>query len=624
MKFLNIKSKKTVLITSILIFSTLILPIFLFGSYIVNISDPDNFSWEDEESLIDAIIIFNSNGIELDIPDEYIIQKYEFINGINAKIPENMFEYLEKSDYISSIDINGEMQVYQDLLDWGVDDTEAEQVWGLAEDAVDIVGGYTGAGVKIAVLDSGIDYTHPELDANYKGGYDFVDFFPNPDAKDLAGHGTMCAGIIAAEDNDIGVIGVAPEADLYGVRIINSWGTGTDGNFIKGIEWCIENEMDIISMSFGKKTKSSSIETAIKAAYAAGITLVASSGNIPELGSTEVAFPAAFDETIAVGATRTRGRTTTYSCYGEEINVVAPGNIIYSTMPTYTVTLNWLRNMAKNYEYGSGTSMAAPMVTGICALMLQANPNLTPDDIKDILQMTATDINETGFDERTGHGLVNAKAAVDLALSVSNPDIPSKVNGLEVGSGSVSLGLNWISNPEVDINHYNIYRNGDKVGETYYNSFVDSPLESNTQYTYEISAVDFLGNEGFKSDPITQTTSTPPVTDIYVENIEMDGQNIVFLFWVSGYKIFTEVTIKDATGGLIDGVTVTMKLDMPLNGYVTMESVTNSNGIAFFEYSNSGFGDERGEYISTILDLQKSGYTYNNLLNIESSESYNA
>ncbi|MFW9904587.1 MAG: S8 family peptidase [Candidatus Thorarchaeota archaeon] len=306
----------------------------------------------------------------------------------------------------------------QDELDWGVDRINAEVVWGGTEDATDVSpDAYAGQGVKIAILDSGIDYTHPDLDDNYVvGGPDFVN--NDTDPLDDSGHGTHVAGIIAAEDNGQGVIGVAPKASIYAVKTHNYWGVADPEkeNIVQGIDWAIAHGMDVISMSFVFYTSYYNVKKACERAYNAGIVLIAATGND---GEEATFFPAAYDTVIAVGATDENDDLWYKSNYGVELDVVAPGEYIKSTTPTYD---DWFyldeKGATKNYDSWSGTSMATPHVTGIVALLLSKYPELRghPDEVKDRLLGSAKDLAQAG----TGHGLVQADDCCDPAFVKEN------------------------------------------------------------------------------------------------------------------------------------------------------------------------------------------------------------
>jgi subtilisin/minor extracellular protease Epr len=188
----------------------------------------------------------------------------------------------------------------------------------------------------VAILDTGIDYEHSDLNDNYIGGYDFANNDLEP--MDDNGHGTHCAGIVAAEDNEGGVVGVAPEADLYAVKVLDSVGNGY--------------MMDVISMSFGSNLGSTSLETACDNAYSSGVLVVAAAGNDgnPSGEGDNVDYPARCDSVIAVAATDSNDNRAIWSSTGPDVELAAPGVSIYSTY------------LGGGYATMSGTSMACPHV----------------------------------------------------------------------------------------------------------------------------------------------------------------------------------------------------------------------------------------------------------------------
>jgi subtilisin family serine protease len=242
-----------------------------------------------------------------------------------------------------------------------------------------------GAGVKVAVIDTGIDHKHPDLKANYKGGYDFVN--EDDDPMDDNGHGTHCAGTIAALDNDIGVIGVAPEADLYGVKVLNQDGSGYNSDIIRGIIWSIHNDMDVISMSLGGPGPSRAMDMAIALAVDAGVTVVVAAGN--ESQDANYVTPASSEHAITVSAiadfdgqpggmdpqvhsfgpieiVEEDDYFASFSNYGSVVDIAAPGVSILSTWP------------GGGYKELDGTSMACPHVAGAAALYVGSRGNDTP------------------------------------------------------------------------------------------------------------------------------------------------------------------------------------------------------------------------------------------------------
>ncbi|MEX2462095.1 MAG: S8 family peptidase [Paenibacillaceae bacterium] len=273
-----------------------------------------------------------------------------------------------------------------EIIPWGIARVKAPKVWEKME----------GSPVRVAVLDTGIA-KHPDLHV--------VKSFNTISKKrvvDLNGHGTHVAGTIAALRNRFGVIGVAPKAKLYAVKAFNSSGTAFTSDIIQGIDWCIRNKMQVINMSFGLTEYSASLQQIIRQANRRGIVMVASCGNSGKSSGT-IDYPARFAETIAVAATSENNQIANFSSYGAGINLAAPGVNICSTY------------LNKSYTKLSGTSMAAPHVTGTVALLLSRRPHLSPAAIKQCLQKTAQYLPIFTRKEQ-GNGLINATKAV-LATS---------------------------------------------------------------------------------------------------------------------------------------------------------------------------------------------------------------
>ena len=266
-------------------------------------------------------------------------------------------------------------------LPWGVDRIDAEKVWP-----------NTGAGVKVAVLDTGIDLDHPDLVDNVKGGVNTIN--PRKKPNDDNGHGTHVAGIIAAVNNSIGVIGVAPGASLYAVKVLNASGSGYLSDIIEGLQWSVEHSIQVVNMSLGTSSDVQSFHEAIAAAAYKHVIVVASAGNSGP-GDDTVLYPAKYPEVIAVAATDQSDAAASFSSTGLAVELAAPGVSIYSTVK------------GGGYAYMSGTSMAAPHVSGTAALVIAAGRS----DVRDRLCRTATDLGTSGRDEIYGCGLVNAEEA---------------------------------------------------------------------------------------------------------------------------------------------------------------------------------------------------------------------
>jgi len=204
---------------------------------------------------------------------------YSIIPAIAATIPQQAVDALQRNPNVAYVEGDGQAQALEDELVWGADRIDAEWVWGGDEDEVNIAeGALTGAGVNVAILDTGIDYSHTDLDANYAGGESFVSY--TTDHMDDDSHGTHVAGIVAAEDDGNGIIQVAPKASLYALKVLDGNGSGYYSDIILALQWCADpqNGIDVASMSFGGGD-SQALHEACDAAYAENVLLVASAGN---------------------------------------------------------------------------------------------------------------------------------------------------------------------------------------------------------------------------------------------------------------------------------------------------------------------------------------------------------
>ena len=339
-----------------------------------------------------------------------INRTFTIINAMAAIVPENTLDNIKKNPNVEYIEIDEKMYAHGCRIPIGVcqEIQILKQIipWGISRIGSRLVNamGNTGKGIKIGILDTGVDYTHPDLSNNYKGGYNFID--NNTDAKDYNGHGTHVAGIIAAEDNDIGVVGVAPDAHIYSVRILDYAASGSASDITAGLEWCLNNNMQIVNMSLGSCEDSISVARSLDILYDHGILLIAAAGNSGNaMGAGDnIDNPARYNGVIAVGATDMYDERATFSSTGPKLEISAPGKDIYSTLP------------GNKYASMSGTSMASPHVAGVAALVMSTNPGMSNTQVRIRLQVMAQNISKNIFEAKNwfGYGLVDAVKAVSI------------------------------------------------------------------------------------------------------------------------------------------------------------------------------------------------------------------
>jgi subtilisin family serine protease len=430
---------------------------------------------------------------------------YENIPLVLATMPERSANALEHNSQVRYVEENGVGELTAQTLPWGIDKIDAEQVWADPNKGTDI---------KIAILDSGMDYNHEDLDANYVTGKDFYGV-GDDDPMDGMGHGTHVAGTIAAEDNTLGVVGVAPEADLYIGKVSNNVGQVPVADLVEGIDWAITQGVQIISMSLGYQNHYQSLQDACDDAYDNnGILVVAAAGNDGRGQRDTVDYPGRYSSVIAVSATDSRDKVPSWSSKGPTVELSAPGVTVLSTLPN------------DDYGYYSGTSMSTPHVSGAAALVMAYNSSLTASEVRAKLQNTATDLGDAGRDKKYGYGLVDARAATQ---------------------------------------------------------------------------------EG--GDP-----PDPPGGVMHVNTIDFEAKN-------RGPKhrdLLIHVQIVDDGDNPVESASVSLSLQTPDHGTLYGEGSTDGSGWVSFRYRDA----ESGHYIATVTDVAKSGWTYDETKNVETSDEF--
>jgi type VII secretion-associated serine protease mycosin len=276
---------------------------------------------------------------------------------------------------------------------------------------------FQGQGIKVAVIDTGVDLDHPDLQANIVSGKSFVSGVSSPD--DDQGHGTHVAGIVAAVNNNGGVIGVAPKASIMPVKVLNSQGSGSIFAVADGIEWAANNGAKVINLSLASIGNSSTLKAAVDYAYNKGILVVAAGGNCGDAnylfnGCTsqdQILYPGDYANVVAVASTTSSDSQSSFSNQGSYIDIAAPGSFIFSTYAS------------GGYNTLSGTSMAAPHVAGLAALIWSQDSSLTNQQVWAQIRNTAQDLGASGWDPQFGYGRINAAAALGaLQTSATTAD----------------------------------------------------------------------------------------------------------------------------------------------------------------------------------------------------------
>ena len=388
------------------------------------------------------------------------------------------------------------------VVPYGVDSVEARDVWDADRNGVIDPGAPTGAGRTVCIIDSGIAIGHEDFaGVNVIGGY------PAGWDTDNYGHGTHVAGIVAAMNNTMGVLGVTPgEVSLYLVKV---WGDNGEwiysSTLIDAANHCRDAGAQIINMSLAGTAYSGYENTNFQNLYNQGVLLVAAAGNG---GGTAYAYPASYDSVISVGAVNQNNVVASFSRQNDKVEFTAPGVNIYST---------WKDG---GYVYMSGTSMAAPHVAAAAAVVWSSDPSKTNAEVRSALQQTALDLGAPGRDNAYGYGVVQAADAIGLldpaptAVELTRFDAKATRRGVriewETASEIDNLGFNLyraesLDGPQVQINDSLIPSKvpGSPVGAVY--SLLDQNVQPNTIYYYWLEDVNIQGI-ATRHGPVSVTT----------------------------------------------------------------------------------------------------------------------
>lgn len=602
-------NKKLILIAAVI----LALMVSLIGSAAVVAQPPEKVkvfvTFVERPGPKDLEIVQNAGG--------RIHFTYQTVPAISTTIPETAIRGLLRNPRITSIEPVGEIWLL-----------EQEVPWGITAIGADIVHGYNrGTGIKVGVIDTGIDYNHEDLNDNYQTGYDFAGTTltnPDPDPKDYHGHGTHVSGTVAAEDNDFGVVGVAPQAWLYALKVFDDSGYGTWDCVIAALEWAqglpVDTDgdgtpdvqgvkVDVVNMSIGGSTGGSTlVEDACNAAYEAGLVLVAAagnSGNPPGRGDT-VEEPARYESVIAVAAVDSNLKRARWSSTGDSLELSAPGVGVKSTY------------LNGGYKTLQGTSMASPHVAGTVALVL-ANATLVDEngdglvnneDVRLLLQRTADPLGDPWL---YGYGLVDADEAAppagNLPPVADAGDDQTVIDSDGDGVEAVTLNGSASYDPDGTITAYEWTEGGTPLGA---GEVVTCDFAVGT-HTVTLTVTDNEGATG--TDEVIITVKEPTAAGtMHVVSIDMALKTAGI-----NTSALATVTIIDSNNSPVEGATVYGHWSVATND--SDSGVTDVNGQVTLESDKVKRAGSGTTFTFTVDDVVLTDWTYVPSANVETEDS---
>jgi len=526
---------------------------------------------------------------------------YRLVPGIAATMPENAIDALRRNPNVTTIEPDGFFHKIDAELDntWGVKRIGGGTVHG---------DGNKGLNVKVAIIDSGIDYTQPDLSANYAGGYNFVN--NNSDPMDDNGHGTHVAGTVAARDNETGVVGVAPEAKLYGLKVLNASGSGSFSDVIKALEWAVDNDIKITNNSYGSSGDPGTlVKAAFDNSYNSGVLHIAAAGNSGNCAgkNDSVGYPAKYALVVAVAATNQSDARACFSSTGSAVELSAPGVSINST------------RMGGGYVVYSGTSMASPHVAGVAALLMNTVASPINSEIRNLLASTAQDLGAAGRDSLYGYGLVDAVVAVAAVSSspatrvpavnvVLTTDKTSYLSGTDTHAtltavitdeyGEAISGLTAATfATEIDGNPGIVDFAATATAGTYTGTLalagVDSGAHSVAVTVTDTRSVSGTGSAGFS---MQDTSSANSVSVASITYATTGGRN-------NDKHLNITVSVRDNDGNAVSGALVSIELSRGGTPIASASGTTSSSGAVTFAYNNA----PSGVYTTRVTDVTAAG-----------------
>jgi serine protease len=470
----------------------------------------------------------------------------------------------------------------------------------------------TGTGVVVAVIDCGVAYEDygafaqaPDLAGTaFVAGYDFVNSDTHP--NDDNGHGTHVAGTVAqTTNNSIGVTGVAFDCSIMPVKVLDGNGSGYLSDVADGIIWAADNGANVINLSLGSSSSTTTLQDAVQYAYGKGVTLVCAAGNA---NSPVLQYPASYVECISVSAVRLDSARAPYSSYGSEVDICAPGGDVDVDQNNDSYgdgvlqqTHNGTDYKTFAYYFYEGTSMASPHVAGVAALLVAKDGTLTPQQVRDAIEGTAVDLGTAGWDKYFGYGLVDADAAIqsltgsapvaDFSGSPTTGDAPLTVNFTDLSTNNPTSwswtfgdgGTSTVQNPSYTYNTagtYNValtatndYGSGSTTKTGYIT--VNEPQVQGTMHVHDIV--------------VTRKTAGP----------NCSGIGTIYVYDVNNQPVEDATVEATATG--------------PVGA--TFSGATDADGIVVFKTGKTRTGCD-GEWCYEVTNVTHASNTYDAAANV--------
>ncbi len=451
--------------------------------------------------------------------------------AVAGRFSAEALDALENNPNVRYVEDDSTYHALAQTTPWGVDRVDADVAHG---------NGFTGDGADVAIVDTGIDDDHPDLQGNLGSGEAFVNCGssggcrfgaqPNDNAcnftwSDDNDHGTHCAGTADAVDDDEGVVGVSTGATLHAVKVLDGCGSGSLSDVAAGIEYVADQGWDVASMSLGASSGDQTLADAVQYAADNGVLLVAAAGNSGPCTDC-VGFPAAYPEVVAVSSTDEDDGLSDFSSTGPEVELAAPGGAVLSTVPP--------ESSSDGLDTFSGTSMATPHVAGAGGLLM-ANGQ-SAGEARSTLASTAEDLGLASNEQ--GNGLLDAEAATnalgDGGGSNSAPAVDSvSAAEVETSDGDAEFDVSWsVSDPDGNLSSVDLSLTDDTAGASEDSASVGvsgSSASGTTRlvaagddgsgnsYTVGVTVTDGSGATGSGSTTVgeTESTSSAPAIDSY-------------------------------------------------------------------------------------------------------------